>query len=186
MLLADSEGKIIWAHWGYTHVDGGWAAKILPDQEGMQCYAYDVLNKQLDEEGARYDKVSHYLWSSDGRPIATPDLWGSFPVDWDGDGTKEICMKNGDVRKYDGPILAKIGTGARWGADLFGDHREEIVTTPKDGKVYIFFNTEIMQSPPRITRLADRQYKNDLSRTAMQYYAIPMESGYIPKTHGKR
>jgi hypothetical protein len=68
-----------------------------------------------------------------------------------------------------------------WGADLFGDHREEVVVAPRDGKVYIFFNAEDIERPPRITFLADRQYKNDLSRTAMQFNIIPTEGEYMPK-----
>ncbi len=69
--------------------------------------------------------------------------------------------------------------GLIWGGDLFGDHREEVVWAPQDGKVYILFNTAPMENQPRITRLADRQYRNDLSRTAMQFNVVPTESGYL-------
>jgi hypothetical protein len=190
MLLANSKGKTIWAHWGYTHVDGGWVARILADQEGLQFFAFDISKKMWNTEGASYGTVSSFLWSADGKLVDNPPRsWVmSFPVDWDGDGVREICMENGDVQKYNGPIVVRLGGYPLWGADLYGDHREEIVAAPQDGKVYIFFNTEIIKSPPKITPVADRQYRNDLSRTAMQFYVIPTEGGYMPiskirKTH---
>jgi len=183
MLLVDNEGKTIWAHWGYTHVDGGWVAKLIADQEGLQCFGFDVEKKKWSRGGGvKYTSISSFLWGSDGELIQTPPnswVW-SFPVDWDGDGIREICMMNGNLQKYNGPIIAKLSVHPVWGADLFGDHREEIVAISK-GKILILFNTEILESPSRITLAADRQYKNDLSRTAMQFYVYPTEGGYIPK-----
>jgi hypothetical protein len=183
MLLVDNKGNTMWAHWGYTHVDGGWAAKIIPGREGMQCYGYDIQEKKWSTEGAQYVGTSLFLWSSDGKLITNPPMsWiRSFPVDWNGDGVREICMENGDIQKYNGPILTQLGKYPLWGADIFGDHREEIVVAPMDGNIYIYFNTEIIESSPRITRIADRQYKNDLSRTAMQFNVVPNMGGYMPK-----
>jgi hypothetical protein len=68
-------------------------------------------------------------------------------------------------------------------ADLLGDHREEMVIAPGDGKIYILFNTEKMEAPPMITRLADRQYKNDLSRTAVGSRISISEGGFVPRGH---
>jgi len=165
MLLVDCKGNTIWSKWGYTHIDGGWVAKILADQEGMQSFGYDIEKKIWTPQSVERTGVSTFLWGSDGTLIDTPPKsWlSSFPVDWDGDGIREICIK-GDVQKYRGPILARLGSAPLWGADLFGDQREEIVVAPGGDKVYILFNTENIDSPPRITLIADRQYKNDLSR----------------------
>jgi hypothetical protein len=77
--------------------------------------------------------------------------------------------------------MEKLSANILWGADLFGDHREEIIAAPGDGKIYIFSNTTDVGSPARVTPMADRQYKNDLSRTAMQASRILTEGGYIPR-----
>jgi hypothetical protein len=182
MLLVDSKGKTIWGKWGYTHVDGGWVAKLLADQKGMQCFGFDIEKKLWTPNSVNYREVSTFLWSSNGILFDNPpESWrSSFPVDWDGDGVHEVCMGNGNVKKYKGPILARVGRGSLWGADLFGDHRSEIVVAPQTDKVYIIFNTEKNDNPPRITPIADRHYKNDLSRTAMQGNVYPYEGGYIP------
>ena len=92
-------------------------------------------------------------------------------------------MRNGKVSRFDGPVIAKVDSNTIFGADLFGDHREEIVAAPaKDSKVYIFFNTAKLEASPRVTPLADRQYRNDVSRTAMQHNLIPFEGGvHIPQ-----
>jgi len=180
MMLANNQGEIIWAHWYYRHVDGGWVSKIIPNSEGMQCYAYDIGGKKIGEAGVKIDTIFQYVFHPDGKIFSRPSMHGSFPVDWDGDGVREICVRNGKVSRFDGPVIAKVDSNTIFGADLFGDHREEIVAAPaQDGKVYIFFNTAPFETPPRVTPLADRQYRNDVSRTAMQHNLIPFESGIL-------
>jgi hypothetical protein len=46
---------------------------------------------------------------------------------------------------------------------------------------HIFFNTDYVKGPPRVTPMADRKYKNDQSRTAMHGYVIPAEGGFITR-----
>ncbi|MDZ7360942.1 MAG: hypothetical protein ONB46_09480 [candidate division KSB1 bacterium] len=179
MMLADNKGKLIWANWNYRHVDGGWVAKVLPGTDGMQCYAYDIGKKVINEQGVKIDTIYQYLFSGDGKLLAEPDMHGSFPLDWDGDGVREIARHDGSISRFGGPVIAKVDSGALFGADLFGDHREEIVVAPLDGKVYIYFNTEPLTVWPRVTPLADRQYRNDVSRTAMQHNLIPYEGGTL-------
>ncbi|MGH7601300.1 MAG: hypothetical protein ACREOI_33495, partial [bacterium] len=146
----------------------------------MQCYAYDIGGKKISEHGVKIDTVYQYVFTPEGKIIARPSMHGSFPVDWDGDGVREICMRNGKVSRFNGPVIAKVDSNTIFGADLFGDHREEIVAAPaKDSSVYIYFNTSPLEAKPRITPLADRQYRNDVSRTAMQHNLIPFESGVL-------
>jgi hypothetical protein len=150
----------------------------------MQCLGIDITEKQWNTKGAKLIEPSGFLWDSGGNLIGNPPAawYFSFPVDWDGDGIREICIiENGAIQKYGEPPMEKLSANCLWGADLFGDHREEIVAAPGDGKIYIFFNVGNMNSPPRVTPIADRQYKNDLSRTAMHGYVIPMEGGFIPR-----
>ena len=182
--LVDDQGKTLWAHWGYHHVDRGWVGKIVSGQEGMQCLAIDITEKKWKQEGAELIEPTGFLWDSGGNLLGNPpaDWYFSFPVDWDGDGVREICViENGAIQKYGKPVMEKLSANCLWGADLFGDHREEIVAAPGGGKIYIFFNMGNMNSPPRVTPIADRQYKNDLSRTAMHGFVIPTEGGFIPR-----
>ena len=181
MLLVNSDGQTIWAHWGYTHVDGGWVAKIVPGRKDVQLFAYDIEEKKWRPGEADYGGTTMYVFGSDGKLISNPHVsWNrSFPVDWEGDGVREICTEDGTLKRYDEEIVGKFNPGFIWAGDLYGDHREEIVYAPQNGKVYILFNTGPMESSPRATRLADRQYRNDLSRTAMQFNVVPTESGFI-------
>ena len=185
MLLVDSTGKTIWARWGYTHVDGGWVSRVIPGRNGPQLFGYDIPEKIWTPGHADYVGQSQYLWTIDGKLLSNPPAsWiRSFPVDWEGDGIREICTEEGNLMRYNGEVVKKLGSELLWAADLYGDYREEIVFAPHDGKVYILFNTDPMKSPPKVTRIADRQYKNDLSRTAMQFNVIPTESGFIPFKH---
>lgn len=180
MMLANNRGEILWAHWNYRHVDGGWVSKIIPNTEGMQCYAFDIGGKKIGEHGVKIDTIYQYVFDPNGKIFSRPSMHGSFPVDWDGDGVREICLRNGNVSRFGGPVIAKVDSNTIFGADLFGDHREEIVAAPaQEGRVYIFFNAAPLATASRLTPLADRQYRNDVSRTAMQHNLIPFESGIL-------
>jgi hypothetical protein len=182
--LVNDQGKILWADWGYHHIDRGWVGKIVPDQDGMQCLGIDIMEKQWSKEGAELIEPSGFLWGARGNLLGHPpsSWYYSFPVDRDGDGVREICvMEDGAIQKYGKPVTEKLSANCLWGADLFGDHREEVVAAPGDGKIYIFFHVGNMHIPPRVTPIADRQYKNDLSRTAMHGFVIPTEGGFIPR-----
>lgn len=211
MMLVDKDGKTIWGNWDYTHVDGGWGAKVIPGDDECQFFGYDVQKKVWKTGSNRtFVNPTQDLFNAKGKFIFHPDSsWiRSFPIDWEGDGIREICTELGVLKRaysekqvgFDegkgiavkrandyGEKLADFGEGIRyavkWGGDLFGDHREELIVAPQDGKVYIVFNTDDLKFDPKITKLADRQYKNDLSRTAMQFNVIPTESGYIPLNH---
>jgi hypothetical protein len=185
MYLVDHQGKILWGHWGYHHIDQGWVSRIIADLEGMQCLGVDIVDKlESATEPWKLIEPRAFLWNSDGKLIGNPpaSFYSSVPIDWDGDGVREIVFPdNGIIQKYGGPVMEKLSANILWGADLFGDHREEIIAAPGDGKIYIFSNTTDVGSPARVTPMADRQYKNDLSRTAMQASRILTEGGYIPR-----
>lgn len=182
--LVDYRGKIIWAHWGYHHIDKGWVGKIS-DEEGMQAVGVDLVDKQERTSGPwTLIGLTAYLWNAEGKLLGNPPVswYASFPVDWDGDGIREIViMKDGNIQKFGGPVVEQLNAECLWGADLYGDHREEIVAAPGDGRILIFFNADPPDHAPRVTPLADRQYRNDLSRTATQSTVIPTEGGYIPR-----
>ena len=181
-LLVDKSGNTIWAKWGLTHVDGGWADKVVPDFEGLQLFAYDIQEKEWKPGSVTLKGTAQYLFSPKGKKLMNPDSsWVlSFTIDWEGDGIKEIVTEQGNIKRYNGEIIKSFKEVLLWGGDLYGDHREELVYAPLDGKVYIIFNTQEMSSPSKITRIADRRYRNDLSRTAIQFNINLTTSGYIP------
>jgi rhamnogalacturonan endolyase len=184
VLIVNKFGETIWSKWGFTHFDGGWAAKILPNRADMQIFAYDVKSKEKSQEqgshGFAWQGVTGYLWDSRGRHLSSPpvDWKSSTTFDWDGDGVKEIGLKKtGKILKFGKETVIQIAKGIHWGADIFGDHRDEVIVAPGDGKIYIYFNTDPLEVKPRVTKLIDRQYRNDLSRTMVNSINIPNESG---------
>ena len=181
MLLVDNKGQTVWAKWNFTHIDRGWAARIIPGKRGMQCFGYDIKHKDWSTKGPEFVKPSTYLWDSDGTLLQHPaKSWiTSFPVDWQGNGVRDVCTRDGELQRYDGTVVERFPVQPLWGGDLYGDHREELIVAPGVRKVYVYFSTRAMQELPKITRLADRQYRNDLSRTAMEFNDIPTESGFI-------
>ena len=183
MLLVDKMGKKIWGKWGFTHIDGGWAAKTIPGNDEWQLFGFDVESKDWKPGEHKYLNPSTHLFDPEGNLVMHPDsAWiGSFTVDWEGDGIREICTKKGEILRYNNDVIAEFGNGVYWGGDIIGDHREELIVAPNNGIVYIILNSTKLKVDPEITKLADRQYRNDLSRTGMQINVIPTQSGYIYK-----
>ena len=180
MAVFDNRGKLLWGKWGYTHVDGGWVAKVLPQSVGLQSYGYDLKKKNWGGEGVDYVNVTGYLWDYKGNLIreVSPEWIRSFPADWNGDEAKEIILLNGSIVDYENRLIDRLNGTPEWGGDIYGDHREEIVVTAEGRIVYICFSTDDKKGNSRITPIADRRYRNDLSRTAMQFKVVPMEGGY--------
>jgi hypothetical protein len=179
VLLVDKKGKTLWANWGYRHIDGGWAARIIPGRDEMQLFAYDIRGKKISDKGVSYDNVEGYLWASNGDFIEANDWHKSITLDWDGDGIDEILTRDGILMRHDGTVMTKFDGDGLWAADIFGDHRDELVLASGGSKIYIVFNTSPLAALPRATALADRQYRNDLSRTATDFPNRPIESGVI-------
>ena len=184
-LLVDKFGNTIWAKWGLTHVDGGWVDKVIPDMDELQIFAFDIQRKQWKPGIATRLGTTQYFCNSKGKILMNPDSsWiGSFTADWEGNGIKDIVTDQGELKKYNGEVIKSFQGDILWAGDLYGDQREELVYAPHDGKIYILFNTHEMNCASKITRIADRRYRNDLSRTAMQSNDNLTTSGYIPLKH---
>jgi hypothetical protein len=143
LLVADNKGQTIWAKWGFFHVDGGWAGRLIPGKEKMQFYAFDLKDKKISEEGGeQHAYIKHYLFDSEGETIGNPDWHRSIPLDWDGDGYSEVCLKNGDVIKYENNVVFKAQPDILWCGDIFGDHREELLQRQKTER-YTFISIPV-------------------------------------------
>jgi hypothetical protein len=167
-------------------MDGGWVGRLIPGMVGAQCFGFDISKKKYVDGKFKRSDIDCFLWDSSGNLIKkVPEIWrGSFPAFWDCDQFREVITIYGDILKHDGKNIKNLGNGVIWAADLFGDHREEIVSAPGGNMVYVYTNTDESYCKPRITRIADRQYSNDLSRTAMQINVVPTEDGVIPFSKG--
>jgi len=178
MAQFNNRGELLWGKWGYTHVDGGWVAKVVPESVGLQSFGFDVNKKIWKKDGKNYDSITGYLWNYDGSFIKeVSSTWaGSFPINWDGDEVREICLPDGSIVNYEDRLINKINGRPQWSGDVYGDHRDELVVSAKGTKVYIMFNVSPLEISPKLTPVADRRYRNDLSRTALP--VVPMEGGY--------
>jgi hypothetical protein len=162
------------------HPCGGWVSRVIPGSAGLQCFGFDLEKKIWEKDDLKYDKVTGYLWDFDGRLIKEVDeKWvRSFPLDWDGDGVKEICLEEGAIVNYENKRVDEFNGNPLWAGDIYGDHREELIFTKEGRKVYILFNVNQTEYRARYAPIEDRMYRNDLSRTAMQFNVIPTIGGY--------
>ena len=131
-------GEIIWKlnreddpRW--THGHRGWSADIWSGSPGLEC----VSNR------AGHDDHHLLLFAADGRLLLDPFPDGFTPVEWDGDGTRELLSEGGRrVSNFSGSDLLPIENAVPnpvprsrllYVADLCGDFRDELVLQIETG-----------------------------------------------------
>jgi len=136
-----SSGEIVWklnreddSRW--THGHRGWTADIWDGSPGLEC----VSNR------AGHADRHLLMFSADGRLLLDPFPDGFTPVEWDGDGTRELLSDGGSrISNFDGKQAVEVSgvkpnpvpdSDVLMVADLCGDFRDELVLglSLEDGK----------------------------------------------------
>ncbi|UCH36289.1 MAG: silent information regulator protein Sir2, partial [Armatimonadota bacterium] len=162
-------GEVIWGLKERTyHVhSSGLCSDIDQAHPGMECYS-----------GER-DYPMRRLHAANGELLATESAFdvGLSPraVYWDADAQREL-LHGGRVYDYDTGLTHLAGVAghqAAW-ADIFGDWREEIVTSVA-GELRIY-TTTVPATDQRVTLMQDPIYRADVAHLAMGYAQVPMTS----------
>lgn len=158
-------GQILWGLDEPTqHIhSSGLCADIDPEHPGTECYG-----------GERDFKEKRWLFSAQGQLLsAGKDMGGLAPraCYWDADPQREL-LYGGRLRDFGGaehPIRIEGAVIAV--ADIFGDWREEIVTSvPGELRIYM---TTIPATDRHICLMQDPIYRNDVATGTQGYYQIP-------------
>ena len=162
--LADAAtGELLWGYEGSTtHVHGGMAGDIDPDQPGIECYA-----------GESKGGDGYFLYAAGSKRLSDESL-GTLspnPVWWDADELKELKIGK-NLFKYKGDTLhTNIEGKVLLTADIIGDWREEIVTGLR-GELRIY-STNIPASTRKVCLMQNRQYRVGVTRSTSGYFAPP-------------
>jgi rhamnogalacturonan endolyase len=173
MCLVDAAtGEILWGlDFPTRHVHShGMVSDIDPRHAGSECYSGDTDAEKKFAFGL--------LHNARGEVISREDLFGFGPrtVYWDADPLRELIGRN-RVFKYgqssDDPLLEIEGRLIAV-VDLWGDWREEIITTlPGEMRIY---TTTIPAEDRRECLMQDRLYRLQVVAAAMGYYQVPTTS----------
>ncbi len=176
-------GEQIWNIGQKTfHVGNGMVTDIDPSQPGLECFASE------DRKGGSTDR---YMLTSDGKMIATNDdvppcgdwFW------WDGDLRRETFVQSAEsnngrrsfsrtIGKWRGEAVTEgIQGGVLMIADLYGDWREEIVTS-MTGEIRIY-TTNIPANDRRVSLMQDPIYRSYVAHRSMGYTQAPVPSYYL-------
>lgn len=133
-----SSGEVIWKinreddpRWTHAHV--GWTADFWSGSPGIEA----ISNR--DGHGDRH----MVLFSAHGEILMEPFPYGYLPLEWDGDGTRELIHTNRfAIGNFDGTRVVpaaeqpEVPKGAEllYTADLYGDFRDELVVMVEDEK----------------------------------------------------
>ena len=174
-LLDPVNGKILWQLQEPTlHVHScGMCSDIDPVSPGLEVYGADSVGHQMTSNRWLFASSGTLLKSgtdvdfSFGRPSA----W------WDADLQREIIRSQ--MRDYEGGTVSeRIEGSVVLVADLFGDWREEVVTTlPGEVRIY---TTPIPAMDRRVCLMQDELYRSRTMMNAMGYMQVPILS-YVPE-----
>ena len=137
-MVEANSGAIIWKvnreddpRW--THGHRGWTADIWAGSPGIEC----VSNR------AGHNDRNLILFAADGRVLEEPFPYGYVPIEWDGDGTRELInTADHSIGNFDGKEIRIVpkgqpdtpeGSSILMVADLYGDFRDELVLLTNDG-----------------------------------------------------
>ena len=115
----------------WRHGHSGWLAEIWEGSPGME----GVSNR------AGHGDRNYVLFSADGKRIMENFPFG-YPVEWDGDHTRELITQNGKmIGKFNGTELVPIpgeipnpvpNSSLIFAGDIYGDFRSELVISATD------------------------------------------------------
>ena len=175
-LLDPATGKLLWQLKEPTaHVHScGMCSDIDPTSPGLEIYGADAV-------GDHQLTANRWLFASDGTLLKSgagvdfrfglPSAW------WDADLQREI-IRGKAIKHEGGAVSEPIEGTVLLVADLFGDWREEVVTTlPGEIRIY---TTPIPAMDRRLCLMQDPLYRSRTMMNAMGYMQVPLLS-YVPE-----
>lgn len=175
MCMVDARtGEIIWgSNFPTYHVHGaGLCSDIDRTQPGRECYGVEIA--PFEGKGDNFA----VLYNNKGE-IVGRDFLPHWCVFWDSDNQREL-IERGKIFKYKSPVVFDTEIKGRMMAvaDLFGDWREEIITSvPGEIRIY---STTILTNNRHNCLLQDPIYRNYVAQASNGYYHIPMTTYDIP------
>lgn len=177
MCLVDAAtGQILWGWDKPTkHIHGhGLCSDIDPAHPGCEAYGADSADHKATGD--------RWLWNAKGKILSRDiDLgFGARAAYWDADPQRELILKN-RVCDFGGAAHPGEIEGS-WvlTADIFGDWREEIITSVA-GEIRIY-STTIPARDRRISLMQDPIYRADVTMCTMGYPQVPMTSYDLANT----
>ena len=171
--IADAKtGRILWGLNAPTyHVNDGYAVDFDPTFPGAEVTGID-----FDARAPSPDR--RWRFTGSGRMIKHGSHVGGMirGVYWDADLEKEVCTNR--IKDFDGgPVDGTFSGGWVTTADLFGDWREEIITSlPGEVRIY---PTTIPAMDRRVTLMQEHSYRTGVSNNS-QGYKTDASLPYLP------
>ena len=165
-MLDAKTGKILWGNNDASkHIHTGHAANFDPTLSGPEVLGIDHNGHMpIDGKYWRFNNKGDLLSST--RPESGSALKGVY---WDADLEKEVLAAT--ITDYKGGAISKIQGSIVMTADLFGDWREEIVTSlPGELRVY---STTIPAMDRRPCLMQEHSYRMNVAINSQAYYYDP-------------
>lgn len=176
MCMVDARtGEVIWGvDFPTNHVHGtGFCSDIDRVHPGRECYGVEIANF----EGKRTNfAVMH---SSTGELISQDVMPTTTSILWDTDSQRELVGRE-TIYEYKGPTVFNTKPEGRIiaVADIFGDWREEIITSV-EGELRVYISP-ILANTRHTCLMQDPIYRNNVAHASQGYYQVPMTTYDIP------
>lgn len=172
-LVDAATGRELWNIGERTnHVGNAMAVDLMPEIPGLECFATeDGKGKKTGETKYIFDCKGNRIGKTADVPGCTDWIW------WDADKLRELPVYGGErgkfsLGKYKGATVQDGFEGSIvMIADLFGDWREEIVTS-QDGELRVY-TTTIPATDKRTSLIQDPLYRSYVYSRSMGYTQSP-------------
>lgn len=177
-------GELVWKIGQPTvHVGSGMVADIDPKRSGLECFAVEdpkghrAMHIQGNNNKYLFDAKGNFYGKDDDVPQTNDWVW------WDADKVREYVRyqrnsKSISVAKYGkGEIQDGFKGNVVMVTDLYGDWREEIITSlPGELRIY---STTIPATDRRVTLWQNNTYRQTVTTHTMGYQQSSVPSYYL-------
>jgi len=171
MVLFDGEGRRVWSDLDKGHMDMGWVARLGKDGRGT-AMAIRIGGKTAGPQGFHRTGVEEFVYdafSGQPRKLGFP-VFGSLPVDLNGDGKHELVLglasREGSVPEVQGGVLVKVPGRVVLGSKILDRPGEQVVSYTPEGTVRIWTDASARDSEAAQRRYRHRFYQANQRLTA--------------------
>ena len=165
-----------------THVHGsGLCADVDPAYPGLEFYGQEVEQCGKDAKHTHPQSDNRWFYTASGKLLCsytncTFRYGNSRPnIYWDADLQREVFA--GRIKDHEGSFVTPPVPSPKLVADLFGDWREEFITTHR-GEIRIY-TTDIPAMDRRVTLMRDPSYRSRITMATSGYNQQPILT-YVP------
>jgi hypothetical protein len=174
----DGHGKRLWSDIDRGHMDVGWVATREASTGEKLALAIRIGAKSAGPQGFARKGVEEFVYDVfSGAKMRLPfSLFGTLPVDANGDGTHELVRGSiggdGALLNWNGAVLGKVDGPVVHVSKVLDRPGEQIVTYTANGSIKVWADLNARDSTAALSRYQHPAYRANQRLTACGYNLV--------------